>query len=260
MLFTIIMPNYNNARYLNRLFNSLKEQTCQDFRMIFVDDVSTDSSVEIANAWRYSFFNDRLTIVPLQEKRYNGGARNVALKLLTVEDEYVMFIDTDDYFNGPECLATIKHIIEQNCKPDCVRLSYVWDAIDEQRDVILNQKTPAELAADCNVACWTKCIKRELFQPFPENTLMEDVIQHLKQVDYINTVVPCKVPIVRWNRSNPNSCSTNTTLQNSKWISSFYRYYADLLDLQLEKSYTKEQRDIRIATAKENMKNSIYAQ
>jgi hypothetical protein len=116
------------------------------------------------------------------------------------------------------------------------------------------------LVAVCDVACWTKCIKTELIQHFPENTLMEDVVQHIAQCDVLQTVVPCLKPIVNWNRNNPTSCSTNPNIQNRKWLSSMYRYCADLMDLQCKTSYCEAHRVYRMETAQKDIKNNITRQ
>lgn len=256
-MFSIIIPNYNNAKYLDKMFHSIYTQTFQDYEIIFVDDVSTDNSVEIARDWKIKYFKDKMKLIIMEDKAWNGGARNVGLANQDKDRDYTLFLDSDDTFDGEDCLQTIVDIIKTNNYPDCIRLSYNWCG-DEVRHVDLSeQNTPELLASVCDVACWTKCIKTHLIVEFPMNTLMEDAIQHLQQVDQITTVVGCKKAIVNWNRQNPNSCSTNGQLQNGKWLSSFYRYFADLLDLQLEKSYTKDARQFRIEDMKKAIKINI---
>ena len=47
-LVSVIIPNYNHARFLNQRINSVLNQTYKNYEIILVDDVSTDKSVEIA--------------------------------------------------------------------------------------------------------------------------------------------------------------------------------------------------------------------
>ena len=43
---TIIIPNYNGLSFMEPCFESLKEQTVRDFKVLVVDNGSTDGSVE----------------------------------------------------------------------------------------------------------------------------------------------------------------------------------------------------------------------
>jgi glycosyltransferase involved in cell wall biosynthesis len=46
-LFTIIVANYNNGRYLPQLFESMFAQTYPNWELVIADDRSTDNSVEV---------------------------------------------------------------------------------------------------------------------------------------------------------------------------------------------------------------------
>ena len=47
---TIIIPNYNGLSFMEPCFESLKEQTVRDFKVLVVDNGSTDGSVEFSGA------------------------------------------------------------------------------------------------------------------------------------------------------------------------------------------------------------------
>lgn len=49
---SIIVPNYNYARYLEKRMESFLNQTYQDFEIIILDDASTDNSREIIETYR----------------------------------------------------------------------------------------------------------------------------------------------------------------------------------------------------------------
>ncbi|MBK9193318.1 MAG: glycosyltransferase family 2 protein [Crocinitomicaceae bacterium] len=51
-LVSVLLPNYNNAPYLRECLDSLRDQTFKDFTLVFVDDCSTDGSVEILNEYK----------------------------------------------------------------------------------------------------------------------------------------------------------------------------------------------------------------
>ena len=54
---SIIMPVYNNEKYINEAINSVLNQTLDDIELICVNDGSTDSSLEILNEFslKYDF-------------------------------------------------------------------------------------------------------------------------------------------------------------------------------------------------------------
>lgn len=44
---SVIVPNYNYARYLPIRIESILNQSFQDFELILLDDASTDNSIQI---------------------------------------------------------------------------------------------------------------------------------------------------------------------------------------------------------------------
>lgn len=56
-LVSIIVPNYNHAKFLNQRLDSIFNQTFKDFEVIFLDDKSPDNSVGILNSYQ----DDRIT-------------------------------------------------------------------------------------------------------------------------------------------------------------------------------------------------------
>ena len=51
-MFSVIIPNYNNEKYLDELFESIISQTFKNYEIIFIDDVSEDNSIQKAKEWK----------------------------------------------------------------------------------------------------------------------------------------------------------------------------------------------------------------
>ena len=90
---TVIIPAYNAEPYIEASLSTLLRQSYRDFRVIVVNDGSTDATGEILR--RLAEEDGRLETVTVP----NGGpamARNRALERLDGDTEYVMFMDADD--------------------------------------------------------------------------------------------------------------------------------------------------------------------
>ena len=92
---SVVIPVYNMEKYLDRAYNSLKNQTMADFEAIFVNDGSKDKSGEILS--RLEKEDERVRVIT----KSNGGvakARNTALD--AAKGEYVFFLDPDDWIRA----------------------------------------------------------------------------------------------------------------------------------------------------------------
>ena len=113
----IIIPNYNYEHTIEKCLSSILEQTYTNYEIIFVDDMSTDSSVKIARQMATKDFpNGRIKIVELKQKRLNGGARNEGYLHLSDDVDYVYYIDSDDWLYDETALEQINNKLQK--EPD----------------------------------------------------------------------------------------------------------------------------------------------
>ena len=205
MLFSVIIPNYNSEAWIEKGLKSIFSQTFKDWELIVVDDFSKDQSFEkIQDMFKKSKLKNPMLAVRNETKRFNGGTRNVGVSL--AKGEYILFMDCDDWFLDKMVFQVIADVIKKD-NPDIVRLPYRFEQGTYSRDIMICESTPQTLVDSIFVAPWTKCVKRELFVPFPENTMLEDVVQHIAQVDNIETVSVCDRPCIVWNRNNRDAIS-----------------------------------------------------
>jgi|tagenome__1003787_1003787.scaffolds.fasta_scaffold20982225_1 glycosyltransferase involved in cell wall biosynthesis len=91
-LVSIIVPVYNNEKYLQQCIDSLINQTLRDIEIILVNDGSNDNSLLICH--EFQKIDTRIKVID----KPNGGvssARNAGLKIAS--GEYVGFVDSDDW-------------------------------------------------------------------------------------------------------------------------------------------------------------------
>jgi len=89
---SVIMANYNGARYLRAALQSLMRQTLKSWELILVDDASSDESVAVAEQTANG--DSRVHII---RQTANGGpaaARNRALD--AVSGKWIAVFDSDD--------------------------------------------------------------------------------------------------------------------------------------------------------------------
>lgn len=111
---SIIINCYNGEEFLEETFHSIKNQTYQNYEIIFYDNNSDDKTATIANAFgeKLKYFKSN-TLLPL------GKARNNALKF--VLGEYIAFIDADDLWDSDKLEKQVD-ILERN-KDVCLVMS-----------------------------------------------------------------------------------------------------------------------------------------
>lgn len=93
---SVIVPVYNTASYLNQCIDSILGQTYGNFELICVDDASTDASGYILDAIAKK--DDRVKVVHRKLPSGSGAVpRNTGLNAAV--GKYVIFLDSDDYFD-----------------------------------------------------------------------------------------------------------------------------------------------------------------
>ena len=98
-MFSVIIPLYNKAAYIERAIQSVLSQTFQEFELIVVDDGSTDDS-----SAQLSVISQQLSVaapeiykkvrVIQQQNQGVSTARNNGVKL--AKYDYIAFLDADD--------------------------------------------------------------------------------------------------------------------------------------------------------------------
>lgn len=89
---TTIVPVYNAGEYIKQCCNTILTQSLTEIEIIFVDDGSTDNSVELLEEIAKN--ETRITIIK-QANQGAGIARNTGIK--QAKGEYIHFLDADDF-------------------------------------------------------------------------------------------------------------------------------------------------------------------
>ena len=85
---SVIIPNYNYARFIGEAIESVLAQTYQPLEIIVVDDASTDDSIKVIES-----FGDKVKLIR-QENGGVGKARNTGAR--NAGGDFLAFLDADD--------------------------------------------------------------------------------------------------------------------------------------------------------------------
>lgn len=119
---SVVVPVYNEEKYLNQCIESLINQTFRSIQIVLVDDGSKDSSGTIIDTYAKQFSN-----IESYHKK-NGGsssARNFGLS--KAKGEYVAFLDSDDWLES-DTIEILYNIAVKNGEVDIVQ----FRAFDEK--------------------------------------------------------------------------------------------------------------------------------
>ena len=119
MLFSVLIPVYNTAKYLDECIQSVLSQTEKDYELVLLDDGSTDDSGSICDDYvkKYPF-------IRVIHKQNEGRLLTRRRGFKEAKGEYCIWLDSDDYLCDNEAFAKIKRLIlEQDC--DLVIFNYL---------------------------------------------------------------------------------------------------------------------------------------
>jgi len=103
---SIIIPVYNMEKFLQESLESVINQIHKNIEIICIDDCSTDNSLNILNEYRQK--DKRIKVFSLSEKHTTGFARNLGLE--NAKGKYIMFLDSDDWFELNACKDALEQI------------------------------------------------------------------------------------------------------------------------------------------------------
>ena len=112
-LVTVVVPCYNESRFIADAIESLKAQTFANFVAVIVDDKSTDDSV--AKAFAAIDGDTRFHVVRHAINSGLSASRNTGLRL--AETPYVCFLDGDDFFYVDNLAERIRYLIGNHDDP-----------------------------------------------------------------------------------------------------------------------------------------------
>ena len=168
---SILVCAYNTQEYIPQCLDSLVNQTFRDIEIIVVDDGSSDKTHTILTTYARKY----PSICILHQKNAGPGvARNLALS--HAKGKYVMFCDSDDWYEPTMCEKMYScmhsHKVDLVCC-NCI-LEYEGDSFGRDKQKLnyhyLKFEGEKIISSDSkqliNLVLWNKIFKKELIDKF----------------------------------------------------------------------------------------------
>ena len=143
---SVIIPNYNHARFLEKRIQSVLNQTYQDFEVIYLDDASTDNSNEVFA----KFAGDKRIQSVYNESNSGSPFKQWNLGISLAQGDYVWIAESDDYADK-RLLAELVGRLDNN---PTVGLAYCQSLIVDEYDSTKHT---------CNLD-WIRSLSKERWQ------------------------------------------------------------------------------------------------
>lgn len=201
--FSVILPVFNAASFLEKAIDSLLDQTIAEWELIAVNDASSDNSLNILK--KYTALNNRIKLIDLNENKGPGFVRNLGIK--NAIGDYLIFLDSDDFFE-PTAFEVLQKNILKNPETEVFiwgfntvdgkgnfKKSFIPMKIDKEKG-----ETPFLLHLACRKGfvsySWVYSLKRSFLSKyelsFPEKIYFEDILftaqmlYHTSELQVIN--------------------------------------------------------------------------
>ncbi len=170
---SIIIPVFNSDKWISRCLDSLIKQTLTDIEIICVNDGSTDNSLKILN--KYANKDPRIVVISQKNDKGPGKARNVAIKHST--SPYIMFCDSDDWYEPNMCEIMYNTITTQNIDVVSCHCSFEYENADTKKKEIRDKiyynknyegkfKLTEKQFANTNVLLWEKIFRADIIKKY----------------------------------------------------------------------------------------------
>lgn len=126
---SVIVPNFNHARFLQQRLDSIFNQTYQDFEVILLDDCSTDDSRTILEQYRD---HSKVTTIVYNEQNSGSTFKQWNKGIGLSSGEYIWIAESDDWAEI-NFLEVLVDILNQNSSIGIAFCKSKW--VDENSNI-----------------------------------------------------------------------------------------------------------------------------
>lgn len=235
---SIIVPCYNVEKYIDQCVQSLVNQTfsLEKMELIFVDDASTDTTLEHLKVWEQEY-SDSILLIACDQNGRQGTARNIGMQY--AQGKYIGFVDADDWVEPEMFESMLQKAEEYDC--DMVSCHAYRNREDGQQIPEITQEKDWFLCGQSALeggnwpsefigSVWSRIYRRKILVDnqiyFPEQLCYEDNYFATIAAMYCRSIYHLERCLYHYREND-----TSTTLaRNNVWL--FDRLEIELLKLE----------------------------
>ena len=189
-LISIIVPVYNSEKYLNDCISSILKQSYPNIEVIFINDGSTDKSLDILNG----ILDSRVKVLS-QDNSGAAEARNAGLK--KAKGDYVCFVDSDDMIDDHYVEVLFETAQQSSADIVCTDYTYMTNTRPKSTNRTSDFKCISEdeavrqlLTERISSAPHSKLFKYKVIKDvsFPRLTIAEDLLFNYWSIQKAKTI------------------------------------------------------------------------
>ena len=213
---SVIIPMYNVSAVIDNCIATLFSQTLSDIELVFVDDCSTDDSLNKLKAMLPEKDGVGVKILQHSVNRGVAAARNTGLAAVT--GEYVYYVDADDYIESNTLEVLYKEAKQKDA--DIVGCEWFLSFKHNERAVKQSQAHSGEelfkkfAGGVIRWNLWLFLVKRSLYVDndihfFERMNMGEDMMVMMKLALNAKNVSIVNIPLYHYIQTNTNSLTKN---------------------------------------------------
>ena len=239
ILFSFVIPVYNNERYIKSAVDSILCQDCECYEIVIVDDGSTDNTSQIVDEIAK---NNSVVSVIHQKNQWIYASFNNGIRQAT--GEYVYILNSDDKLS-PNAVKIMKSAVERYNHPDVIWTKVISYNCDDNQNKKSSNSERIDAMIDKEIYCcsakevrqlwpyltisslaWNQAnlYKRELMKehPFRNDVYGADTLFNISIAPYINSSVVLKECIYEFHIYNKPEMNTS--------VNKYYPYEHDMFN------------------------------
>ncbi|MBE3605370.1 glycosyltransferase family 2 protein [Campylobacter sp. RM13119] len=245
---SIIVPVYNTGKYIEKCAITLFEQDFDNIEYIFINDCSTDNSMEILKTVIERYPNIRNDI-KIDNNNKNIGPSFTRKRGLNISSgKYILFVDSDDWIDTD----AISSLINEVKKSDADIVCYDYAKEFKNKSIIKSffytkdhpksnlEFLKAILSHEISVSMCDKLINKELYKDvkFPHFSHCEDSFINLQIFYKVKKITYIARPFYHY-RTNHDSLSNNFS-NNQKVLDDFASFSKAVRNFLIQKDLFKD--------------------